>query len=42
MLSLSMLIITSKNLTQIGFKSLEDFIEKDNTVRFINAFDGKL
>lgn len=42
MLSLNMPIITSKNRTQIEFKSLEDFIEKDNTVRFIDAFVEKL
>ena len=35
-------IITHKNRTQIEFKSLEDFIEKDNTVRFIDAFVEKL
>jgi transposase len=35
-------IITSQNRTQIEFKSLEDFIEKDNTVRFIDAFVEKL
>lgn len=35
-------IITSKNRTQIEFKSLEDFIEKDNPVRFIDAFVEKL
>jgi transposase len=35
-------IITCKNRTQIEFKSLEDFIEKDNTVRFIDAFAEKL
>jgi len=35
-------IITPKNRTQIEFKSLEDFIEKDNTVRFIDAFVEKL
>lgn len=42
MLSLNMPIITSKNRTQIEFKSLEDFIEKDNTVRFIDAIVEKL
>ncbi|MEG3882291.1 IS1182 family transposase [Microcoleus sp. herbarium7] len=35
-------IITPKNRTQIELKSLEDFIEKDNTVRFIDAFVEKL
>ncbi len=30
-------IITPESLTQIEFKSLEDFIEKDNAVRFIDA-----
>ena len=35
-------IITSKNRTQIEFKSLEDFIEKNNPVRFIDAFVDKL
>ena len=35
-------LITSKNRTQIEFKSLEDFIDKDNIVRFIDAFVEKL
>jgi len=35
-------IIPLKNRTQIEFTSLEDFIEKDNTVRFIDAFVEKL
>jgi transposase len=35
-------IATSKNRTQIEFRSLEDFIEKDNTVRFIDAFVEKI
>lgn len=35
-------IITPKSRTQIEFKSLEDYIEKDNTVRFIDAFVEKL
>jgi hypothetical protein len=35
-------IITSQNRTQIEFKSLVDFIEKDNTVIFIDAFVEKL
>ena len=30
-------IITPKNRAQVEFKSLEDFIEKDNVVRFIDA-----
>jgi len=35
-------LITAKNRTQIEFRSLEDYIEKDNTVRFIDAFVEKL
>lgn len=35
-------IINPKNRTQLEFRSLEDFIEKDNTVRFIDAFVEKL
>jgi transposase len=35
-------IITSKNRSQIEFTSLEDCIEKENTVRFIDAFVEKL
>ena len=35
-------IIPLRNRTQIEFTSLEDFIEKDNTVRFIDAFVEKL
>jgi transposase len=35
-------IITSKNRSQIEFRSLEDCIEKENTVRFIDAFVEKL
>ena len=35
-------IISPKSRTQIEFKSLEDFIEKDNAVRFIDAFVEKL
>ena len=42
LLSLSMPIITHKSRTQIEFKSLEDFIEKENTVKFIEAFVEKL
>ena len=34
--------ITSKSRTQIEFKSLEDFIEKENIVRFIDAFVEKI
>ncbi|MCC6251849.1 MAG: hypothetical protein IT238_05255 [Bacteroidia bacterium] len=34
--------ITPKSRTQIEFKSLEDDIEKDNTVRFIDDFVEKL
>lgn len=35
-------LITSKNRTQIEFKSLEDSIELENPVRFIDAFVEKL
>ena len=35
-------IISPKSRTQVEFKSLEDFIEKDNAVRFIDAFVEKL
>jgi transposase len=35
-------LISSKNRSQIEFKSLEDCIEKENTVRFIDAFVEKL
>jgi transposase len=35
-------LISSKNRHQIEFKSLEDCIEKENTVRFIDAFVEKL
>lgn len=35
-------LITSKNRTQIEFKSLEDSIEQENPVRFIDAFVEKL
>jgi len=35
-------IISSKHRSQIEFKSLEDCIEKDNTIRFIDAFVEKL
>lgn len=34
--------VISKNRSQIEFKSLEDCIEKENTVRFIDAFVEKL
>ena len=34
--------IPSKSRTQIEFKSLEDFIEKENIVRFIDAFVEKI
>ncbi len=31
-------IITPKSRIQIEFKNLEDYIEKDNTVGFIDSF----
>lgn len=34
--------IIQKSRNQIEFKSLEDVIEKDNPVRFIDAFVEKL
>jgi len=34
-------LTTSKNRTQIEFKSLEDFTEKNHNVRFIDAFIEK-
>ena len=34
--------ILSKNRHQIEFTSLEDLIESDNTVRFVDAFVDKL
>jgi hypothetical protein len=37
-LSLSIPIVPSKNRHQIEFKSLEDCIGKENTIRFIDAF----
>lgn len=35
-------VVQEKNRLQLEFKSLEDYIEQDNTVRFIDAFVEKL